>query len=690
MHSSTPDDMAPPLHPGNRLAHESSAYLRQHRENPVDWYPWGDEALDRARMEDRPLFVSIGYSACHWCHVMERECFENPTIAALMNDAFVNIKVDREERPDVDQIYMDAALKLNGHGGWPLNAICTPDGRPFYVGTYLPPEPRGGMPGFPAIIDAVQRAWRDRRTEIEENAGEIAAALLARPEGVATRAPGPDSVRQAAMLIMRNADQAHGGFGGGPKFPTPTNLEFLVTALDFLEPRDASSVARFLDFTAREMARRGLYDQLGGGFHRYCVDPSWTIPHFEKMLYDQGQLLSFYAEIERRSHGESELAWPMRETIAYLRREMRAPDGAFYASQDADSEGVEGRFFVWTPDQIDQVLGSAASAFCTAYGVRPSGNFEDGTTHLVDEARQPRSKFETERARLLEVRRQRIPPATDPKHVAAWNGYAISGLARAASVLGDDETLEDAKRAARFVLDSMVDERGRLQRIHDAGRAHVDGFLDDHAALLGACLDLHRAGAGDRFLDSASWLADEILDRFAHRETGELFLTASDGDRLIHRPRSDQDGATPDAAGLALLGLVRLGALSESRDLDAFVERALAEQGFAIERAPHAFPTLLRAVALRSRGLSVAVVIGDPEAADARALAARARRVLRPEDAVVVYRPGEKRPDAIAATWLEGREAIGGRATAYVCHGTICSLPLHEPAQLVAGIIPSA
>jgi hypothetical protein len=689
MSSSPPDDATTRANPGNRLGNETSAYLRQHRENPVHWFPWGDEALDRARAEDRPIFVSIGYSACHWCHVMERESFENPTIAALMNAAFINIKVDREERPDVDQIYMDAALKLNGHGGWPLNAICTPDGRPFYVGTYLPPEPRSGVPGFPAIIDAVSRAWRDRRGEIEENAGEIAAALVARPEGEATRAPGPDSIRQAAQLIMRNADHAHGGFGAGPKFPTPTNLEFLVAALDFLEPRDATAMASFLNLTAREMARRGLYDQLGGGFHRYCVDASWTIPHFEKMLYDQGQLLSFYAELERRSHGASELDWPMRETIRYLRREMRAKDGAYYASQDADSEGVEGRFFVWTPEQIAEVLADDAGAFCMAYGVRPAGNFEEGTTQLVDEARQVRSKFESARARLLEARNQRIAPATDPKHIAAWNGYAISGLSRAASVLGDDEALEDAKRAARFVLDSMVDRRGRLQRIHDAGRAYVDGFLDDHAALLGACLDLHRAGAGDAFLASAGWLADEILSRFANRETGELFLTAADGGRLIHRPRSDQDGATPDAAGLALLGLVRLAALSESAELDAFVERALAEQAYLLEQAPHAFPTLLRAIALRSRGVSVAVIVGEPEAADTRALATRARRMLRPEDAVLVVRPGDARPETIAASWLDGRELIDGRATAYACHGTLCSLPVHEPAKLVVGIIPS-
>ncbi|MFP6654376.1 MAG: DUF255 domain-containing protein, partial [Myxococcota bacterium] len=289
------DDQKDAPAPTNRLGQETSAYLRQHQHNPVDWHPWGEEALEKARREDRPLLVSIGYSACHWCHVMERESFENPTIAALMNESFVNIKVDREERPDIDQIYMSASMRLNGHGGWPLNAICTPDGRPFYVGTYFPPERRGQMPGFPEIIQGVMQAWRSERAEIEKNAGRIAAALIERPEGHSAHTFGPETIRETAALIMRGADLTHGGFGQAPKFPTPTNLEFLITALDFLDKEKALPIARFLTQTAHEMARRGLYDQLGGGFHRYCVDGNWTIPHFEKMLYDQGQLLSFYA-----------------------------------------------------------------------------------------------------------------------------------------------------------------------------------------------------------------------------------------------------------------------------------------------------------------------------------------------------------------------------------------------------------
>ena len=674
--------------PKNRLGQETSAYLRQHQNNPVDWVPWGAEALARAKAEDKPLLVSIGYSACHWCHVMERESFESPEIAERMNAAFVCVKVDREERPDVDQIYMDASLKLNGQGGWPLNAFCTPDGRPFYVGTYFPPEPRGNMPGFPDVIDSLSRAWREQREQIEENAGTIAEALVARPEGEAQGTIGAEHVTEAARQIMRVADLRHGGFGQAPKFPTPTNLEFLTAALDFVPEEEARSTAQFLALTAREMSRRGLFDHLGGGFHRYCVDGSWTIPHFEKMLYDQGQLLSFYAELARRAHEPGDLLWPVSETVEYLRREMRAESGAYYASQDADSEGEEGRYFVWTPGQIANLLGDDADPFCTTYGVRLAGNFENGTTHLVDEARAPREELAAARVTLLAARQERVPPETDRKHVAAWNGYAISGLARAASTTGDGAMLVDAVAAAEFVFAEMVDAEGRLLRVHDEGRAHGKGFLDDYAAMLGACLDLQRAGGGPAWLARARGLADQIVSRFADASSGALYLTDRDAGDLIHRPRSDHDGATPDASGLALLGLTRLAALSDDADLEGFVTRAIEEQALLLEKAPQAFPTLLRAVALRARGTSVALIVGREDDPGTAALAERARRVLRPEDAVLAIAPDEAAPAGVSPDWLAGRDALDGRATAYVCLGTRCSLPVQDPAELVAELVP--
>ncbi|MDX1650839.1 MAG: DUF255 domain-containing protein, partial [Myxococcota bacterium] len=352
--------------PTNRLARETSAYLRQHMHNPVDWLPWGEEAREAARAADKPLLVSIGYSACHWCHVMERESFEDPETAALMNELFVPVKVDREERPDVDQIYMDTVVRLHGHGGWPLTVFCTPDGRPFYGGTYFPPEPRHGLPAFRDLLRAVHRAWREQRDEVDETARRILDALESRPRGMASGLPGRALLVEAARRLMEGADRRRGGFGGAPKFPMATSLELLLAAEPLLPPGEAADVRDFLRLTADAMARRGCYDPLGGGFHRYCVDADWSVPHFEKMLYDQGQLLRVYADLWRRTGADDdELAWPVLETARWLRREMTAPDGGFHASQDADSEGEEGRFYVWTPQEIEAVLGPGrGAAFC--------------------------------------------------------------------------------------------------------------------------------------------------------------------------------------------------------------------------------------------------------------------------------------------------------------------------------------
>ena len=675
--------MSDPKTPTNRLASEVSAYLLQHSQNPVDWYPWGPEALDRARREDRPLLVSIGYSACHWCHVMEGESFEDETTAEMMNAYFVNIKVDREERPDVDQIYMDAVVRLNdGQGGWPLTVFCTPEGEPFFGGTYYPPEPRHGMPSFSQVMEAIHDAWTNRRDEITQAADRILEAIQS------PTAPGEPSpvtighVSQASALLMQQADGEHGGFGQGPKFPTPTNLELQLAALDLFPKEQAEPIAKQLLLTAQKMARGGLYDHLGGGFHRYCVDGTWTIPHFEKMLYDQGLLLRFYAELIRRGSPTGDLAWPLRETVEYLRREMTSPEGGFYASQDADAAGVEGSYQVWTPDQIQAVLGDQADAFCQAYGVTATGNFESGQTHLTDQAREPRTHFQAEREALRVARDERVAPETDRKRVAAWNGYTISGLVRASEALDDPAVLEDAMAAMDFVLDEMVDESGRLYRVFNAGRASVPAFLDDHAALLDASLDLYRAGAGEHFLTTALHFAQEIGDRFYDAQSGQLFYTAVDGEPLVYRPQTDHDGATPAAAGLAAVGLLRLGQLSGLQVIEKQADAIIDGQGEFVNRAPHALPTLMRAAALRLRGVSVAVIMGDPEDVATRALAHRARRVLLPDDAVVSLAPGEARPVGIAAHWLEGREPLEGRPTAWVCRGRTCSLPANHPDEL--------
>jgi len=674
--------------PGNRLADETSAYLRQHMHNPVDWYPWGEEALSRARDEQRPLLVSIGYSACHWCHVMEHESFEDPETAAQMNRDFVCIKVDREERPDVDQIYMDTVTGLTGHGGWPLTVFCTPDGRPFYGGTYYPPEPRHGMPAFRQVLGAIAEAWRERRDEVTRSADEITAALGRRPAAGADADPsGVEAVGQGAQRLLQRADPEHGGFGTAPKFPTPPSLDLLLAAGDVLPERKAHEALGHVLLTCREMARGGLYDQLGGGFHRYSVDARWCVPHFEKMLYDQGQLLRTYTEAWRRSGAsDDDLLWPVRETIAWLCREMRASDGGWFASQDADSEGVEGRFYVWTPEQVREALGDDAEAFCDAYSVTARGNFEDGTTVLMDRLRAPRERFAAERARLFEARAPRIAPGTDRKRVTAWNALTVSGLARAGSLLGDEAVLAEAAAAADFLADALVDARGRLLRVWNEGRARVTGFLDDHATLLEATLDLHRAGAGERFLARALALAEAIAGRFFEAGDGDFFLTPSDAEPLAQRPRSDHDGATPHSTGLATLGLLRLASLCGRDELADVARRVLRTHAADLERAPEAFPTLARAALLSERGPSLALILGEPQDPATGALAARARRVLGPDDAVVVRAGGAGSGDdfgPLDPTWLAGRAPVGGRATAFVCRGRVCSLPITDASALV-------
>jgi len=678
-----------PQRPTNRLSKEASAYLRQHMYNPVDWYPWGREALDRAAAEDKPLFVSIGYSACHWCHVMEHESFEDPATAALMNESFVCIKVDREERPDLDQIYMDAVTRMLGHGGWPLNVFCKSGGEPFYGGTYFPPEPRHGMPGFRQLLAGVADAYDNRRDEVEVAVDQIVRALGPSAAGGAGEPPGAEAAAKAARGLLRAADRVHGGFGSAPKFPTPTYLDLLLAAADVLPADEAKDALAHVAFSCREMARGGVYDHIGGGFHRYAVDAHWGVPHFEKMLYDQGQLLRVYAETWRRSgRCDEALIWPIRETVDFLRREMAAPDGGFYASLDADSEGEEGKFYVWKPDEVARVLGEArASAFNAAYGVTAAGNFEGAATVLRELTGDPRDRFAEEREALRHARNARISPETDRKRLAAWNGMLISGLARAGSLLDDDGMLDDAVAAADFVLGKLIDDEGRLLRTYDFGRARVPAFLDDLAGMLEACLDLQRAGAGERFFAAALRFADDIATRFFDEEASDLFLTPSDGEPLVVRPRSDHDGATPHSAGLAALGLLRAGSISGRSDLRSLADRVLRSHASRLEHAPEALPTLARAALAAERGLSVAVIVGDPEDAATRALAESARAALRPEDAVLVVhpefsaKPGAS-PVGVDPQWIAGRQLVDGRPTAYVCRGVECSLPTHSADEL--------
>jgi uncharacterized protein len=666
----------------NRLAQETSAYLLQHRDNPVDWYPWGPEAFALAARTDRPVLVSIGYSSCHWCHVMEHESFEDPETAQLMNQLVVSIKVDREERPDVDQIYMDTVVRLTGQGGWPLNVFCTPDGRPFFGGTYFPPQRAHGRPSWRDVVVGIARLWREERARVESEAGKIFQVVTAKPDlGQAPR-PGRAGLSAFGQALMRNADARFGGFGTAPKFPTPTNLEALLLG-DALGAGTAGAVEHVV-YTLQRMARGGIYDQLGGGFHRYSTDAHWLVPHFEKMLYDQGQLLRVYAEAFRQS-GNADLEWPVAETAAYLERELRSPEGGFFASQDADSEGEEGRFYVWDRADVEDVLGpEEAAAFCDAYAVTPTGTFEHtGKSVLEHVLAGERPRFATERQALLAARGVRIAPATDHKQVASWIAYTIGGLARCGAAFERPDWVAAAARAADFALEYLVSPAGELRRVFDSAGARIPAFLDDHAALCAALLDLHAAGAQDSYAAAAFQLADTIVERFYDAASRELFFAPPGDANLIYRPASDHDGATPGAAGLAVLSLVRCAALSGRADLRAVAESVLDAQAAFATRVPIAHPTLLRAAALLEFGLGVGIVLGPPDDPRTGALAARCRRLLGPEDAVVVWDPATPPPAWLAPSWLQGRTLRDGAPTAYLCRGTVCSLPAQKPDELV-------
>jgi uncharacterized protein YyaL (SSP411 family) len=664
----------------NRLAGESSLYLRQHQHNPVDWYPWGEEAWERARREDKPVLVSIGYSSCHWCHVMERESFEDPEVAKLMNAHLVAIKVDREERPDVDQIYMEAVLRLAGQGGWPLNMFCKPDGRPFHGGTYFPPRRMYGRPSWADVVLAVARAYREQPGEVEELSHRLVEAIGVRPDLPRAEPPGRRALEVLCRKLAQGADRTHGGFGDAPKFPTPTNLEAILAGRH-LGVSDGGAFEQ-LCFTLIAMARGGIFDQLGGGFHRYSTDARWLVPHFEKMLYDNGQLLRVYAGVYRATRDEA-LRWPVAETVAWLEREMLGPSGEAYASQDADSEGEEGRYFVWSPDEIAAVLGAAdAERFCQAYGVSAQGNFEGTGKSVLSQARDvARADLAAARAQLLAARGSRVPPATDPKCIAAWQAYALGGLAAAGSAFDEPAWIERARRLADFALTRLSDEGHDLLRIWDGGRARIPAFLDDHAALLCALCDLFRADPQPRWIRAALRLAESIAREFYDPGQRDLFFARGADRTLVVRPASDSDGATPGAAGLAVLGLVRIAALCGRRDLLEVARAVLGTHAAVAERVPLHLPTLVRAGALDDSGIGVGVVIGSVSDPAVQALLARARALLGPDDFALALAPDE-RPDWLDPAWLEGRSAVGGRPTAYLCRGSSCSLPAHTPESL--------
>jgi len=640
----------------NRLANETSPYLLQHKDNPVDWHPWGQEALARAREEDRPLLLSIGYSACHWCHVMERESFEDERTAGLMNERFVCIKLDREERPDIDSIYMEACQAMTGHGGWPLNVFLTPEQVPFYAGTYFPPEPRGGMPSWRQVLLAVADAWDERRSEIREGGARIAEQL----RGGARLRPSdepfdPATLDQPVARLREAYDRAHGGFGGAPKFPP-------VSAIEFLLRRGETAMT---SHTLRAMASGGMYDQVGGGFARYSVDARWLVPHFEKMLYDNALLARAYLH-GWQVGGEPLFRTVCEETLDWALRELRGPEGGFMSALDADSEGVEGRFYVWKLEELVDAVGDEAAAW---FGATSRGNFE-GANILVRGPGEPERRGEW-RKRLYELRSRRVWPGLDDKRLTSWNALMISALAEAGAVLGRSDYLDAARACADFLLGDLRDAQGRLLRSWKDGRARLNAYLEDHAFLLEALLTLYEASFEPRWFAAARELADNMVERFADEDNGGFFETSSDHEQLLARRKDLEDHPIPAGNSSAAYGLLRLAALTGEHDYERRGESVLRLLHELAPRHPQAFGHLLQALDFHLAATREVALVGE----DTRELQSVVRARFRPH---LVLAGGE----ADGVPLLAGRQPVDGRPAAYVCERFACKQPVTEPEEL--------
>jgi uncharacterized protein len=674
----------------NRLANETSPYLLQHANNPVNWYPWGEEALSRAAAEAKPIFLSVGYAACHWCHVMERESFEDEKTAALMNREFVSIKVDREERPDVDSIYMDAVQAMNGSGGWPMSAFLTPDGRPFYAGTYFPKEPAHGLPSFGQVLTGIAEAWRERRAEIVEQAGKVTEAIGRVAEMPGSPEPLSGIVTAEAIAgLRRSFDRRWGGFGGAPKFPQPMVLEFVLRQA----VRGAADANQMLTVTLDRMADGGIYDQLGGGFARYSTDGAWQVPHFEKMLYDNAQLARLYTRAWQvtRNRRYRRVA---TETLEYLLREMRDADGGgFWSSQDADSEGEEGKFFTWTWKELLELVGEPAAA---ALGASPEGNWEgtnvlrrsparEGVASMVDR----QDELDDERRRLFDVRRARVHPGTDDKVLTAWNAMAIQAFAEAGRAFGIREYVEAAVRCAEFVFRQLRDDAGRLLRSWRNGIGGVPGFADDHALLASACLTLYETTFDLRWFVRARELADELVRLFHDGTRGGFFQTGSDADALVVRPKELYDNAVPSGNSAAAETLQRLSLLTGESGYERVAEGAMRLVRDAMMEAPTGFGTALCALDLHLGPAREVAIVGGTDDDRTRALVREVTAERYLPNAVLAVASPDDAASLDTVGLLAGRVAVDGRPTAYVCERFACKLPATTPESLATQLTVS-
>jgi uncharacterized protein len=678
----------------NRLEREKSPYLLQHKDNPVDWYPWGDEAFALAQRDDRPIFLSIGYATCHWCHVMERESFEDEDVAQLMNDTFVNIKVDREERPDVDHIYMSVCQMMTGHGGWPLTVIMTPDRKPFFVGTYLPRESQGGRAGMLDLVPSVREAWAEQRETLLSSADDITETLIRSSTGRTQVKPMDQTVLHgAAAQLSRRYDPVHGGFGTAPKFPTPHNLLFLLRY--WFRSGDASAL-QIVEQTLTRMRQGGLFDQVGFGFHRYSTDQFWLLPHFEKMLYDQALMTLAYTDAFQATR-KPLLGKTAREIITYVLRDLTSPEGAFYSAEDADSEGEEGKFYVWTEEEIRQALDEEhRSIAIDAFTIHPEGNFLDEATqrktganipHLRDpleaiaarhglSEEEASRRLEEARQKLFHVRGRRVRPGLDDKVLTDWNGLMIGAIARAAHVFNDPELASAAEASARFVLDRLRRNDGSLLHRYRDGEAAIEGLLDDYAFLSWGLIELYNATRDTHWLSTSLELTEIMIRDFADADNGGFFMTR-DSHQLIVRPKEHLDSAMPSGNSIAMLNLFRLARLTGRQTLEGMAHKVAISASESVRQFPSAYTALMLGVDFAIGPTYEVVVAGQRGASDTEAML-DALRVHYMPNKVVLFKPTGEDEVTEIAPFTAAMDVRAGRATAYVCRDYACEQPVTD------------
>ncbi len=687
----------------NRLIFEQSPYLLQHARNPVEWYPWGEEAFKKAAREDKPVFLSIGYATCHWCHVMEHESFEDEEIAALLNDNFVAVKVDREERPDLDHVYMAVTQGLTGSGGWPMTVVMTPERKPFFAGTYFPKESGFGRPGMNDLLPRLMEAWKDQRDEVVHSAEEITKWLSGDTDSGPDRELGEETLHEAFQALAHNFDPVAGGFGQEPKFPTPHNLLFL---LRYWKRFDEPHALDMVESTLEKMRNGGIYDHIGHGFHRYSTDPIWLVPHFEKMLYDQALIAEAALETFLAT-GRHEFAGIARDIFTYVLRDLTDGQGGFLSAEDADSEGEEGQFYLWTAEEVTSVLGLDAPLFCRAFALEGEGNYRDEATgeltgrniphkRLTGEAMSAETglspealaeKLEDCRARLFAVREQRIHPLKDDKILTDWNGLMISALARGGRILGDEAYTRAAERAARFIWNEVRDEQGRLLKRSRRGQAGLPAHLDDHAFYLQGLMDLYEATFDTEWLKWSIEIAGQMAERFHDPGSGGFFFTASDAEDLIVRKKEIYDGAIPSGNSVSALGLLRLSRITARPEWEEIAAGILHSFGGQVAHAPAGSTRLLLALDFLIGPSTEVVIAGRSGAADTHQMFDALSGEFQP-NMVTLFRPvDEDEPEIVdLAAHTRSRTSIEEKATAYVCRDYSCNRPVTSVNEMMAFI----